>query len=170
MNRIARLIDAALNRYTPTVHGRTYQAFTTDMTGADWLTKREADHDVLPPWRRHDDTTMPDDLWAAMQRHPVGKKRGTPPRLVVVADQPADTGAVPGVDGSQPPAGAEATALPPSVADANASAAGVGGSDLETELKLAISQVLRDCGSRWPTTTAGIVTRDLLHRFTFQHK
>lgn len=164
---IARLVDAALNRFATDVHQRTYHAFTTGMTGADWLTEREADHDVLPPWQRHDDT-MPDDLWAAMRRHPAGSRQR--PRMAVVPRQPADIGADPGVDGSQPPAGAEATALPPSVADAIASAAGAGGSDIETELKVAIGRVLRECGNRWPTTTAGIVTRDLMHRFEFRHK
>lgn len=178
---IAQLVDAALNRYAPIVHARSAAAFTTADTtdGADMLADVEAHFDSLPPWQRHDDGDWPDELWAAMQRHPVGKLRPNETaddyvragrHLFPVPDQPADAGALPGVDGSQTPAGAEAVDLPPSTADATASATGAGGFPTEADIKVAIGRVLRDCGAPWPTTTAGILARELLHHFEFRHK
>lgn len=168
---IARLVDAALNRYAPVVNGRTYQAFTTaDTVGPDWLTDVEEHFDSLPPWQRHDhDDDAPDELWAAMQRHPVGKQRGLhKPVLSVVPGLPVDTD-VSGVDGSQSPAGVEARVEASSPRAAAASAIGAGG-PTETDLKIAIVAVLRDCGTPWATTTAGILARELALRFEFHHK
>jgi hypothetical protein len=112
--RIAHFIDAAMNRYAPVVHGRTFQVFTTtDTVGADWLSEVEEHYDSLPPWQRHDTDRIPgvtyeplpehlrsfmsdderdmaDELWAAMRRHPVGKQQR--PSLFVVPDQPAGAG------------------------------------------------------------------------------
>lgn len=167
---LARLVDAAFNRYAPIVHQRTLHAFTTDMVGAEQLATVEEHFDSLPPWQHHDDS-QPDDLWAAMQRHPVGKRRGvTKHALKVVPNQPVDAGgALPGVDGSHSPAGAEAMTadFPPSAA---ASASGAGGFPTEADLKVVVSRVLRDCGSRYPSTTTDVLVRELLLHFTFHHK
>lgn len=172
---IANLVDGALNRYAPVVHGRTVHAFTTTGTvGADWLSEVEEHFDSLPPWQRHDhdhDDDMSDELWAAMQRHPVGKKRGIkPPQLKVVSSLPVDAGDSPGVDGSQAPAGAGSRVEASSPRAAAASATGAGGPTSETDLTVVIAGVLRDCGTPWATTTAGILARELSLRFQFHHK
>lgn len=172
--RIAQFIDAAMNRYAPIVHTRSAAAFTTADTidGADLLADTEAHFDSLPPWQRRDyRDEWPDELWAAVQRHPVGKKLATTDLLM--PNQTADDYvrvnrhlfAV-----TDPPAGAEAMSpdIPPSAAEA--SATGAGGSTTETDLKLAISRVLRDCNITWPTTLAGILARELMHHYEFRHK
>lgn len=154
---IARLVDAAMNRYAPIVHARTYHAFTTDETvGGDWLTTRETDNEVFEP----------DELWAAMQRHPVGKKQRDRADL----EQPADAGAIPGIDGSQSPAGvgARVEAYPPRAAAA--SATGAGGSATEADIKVVASRVLRDCGVEYPSATTDVLVRELLLHFDFHHK
>lgn len=179
---IAHLIDAAFNRYAPTVHTRSAAAFTTDDTvdGADLLADVEEHFDSLPPWQRGShNQAWPDDLWAAIQRHPAGRLRPDETiddyvragrHLFPVPVQPVDAGVVPDIDGSQTPAGAEAMSpdIPPSVVAA--SATGAGGPTTETDLKVAISGVLADCGTPWATTTAGILARELALRFHITNK
>lgn len=174
--RIAQFIDAAMNRYAPIVHTRSAAAFTTADTtdGADLLADTEAHFDSLPPWQRRDyRDEWPDELWAAMQRHPVGKK--LPTTDLLMPNQTADDYvrvnrhlfAV-----TDPPAGADEAMspdIPPSAAEASATGAG-GSTTTETDLKLAISRVLRDCNITWPTTLAGILARELLHHYEFRHK
>jgi hypothetical protein len=178
--RIAHLIDAAMNKYAPVVHGRTFQVFTTtDTVGADWLSEVEEHYDSLPPWQRHDHVDdMADELWAAMQRHPVGKRQR--PSLFVVPDQPAGAGdpaavmAAPNPGAGGPldqPVGVVAgvEAFPPGASTA-ASATGADGLPTEADLKVVVSRVLRDCGIEWPTTTTDMVVRELLLHFEFRHK
>lgn len=122
--RLARLIDTALNLYAPTIHARSAAAHTTITGDADLLADIEADCEVWDP----------DELWAAMQRHPAGTRR---------TQQPVGAGAAPGSDGP---------------------------TSTELSLAVTIANVLRACDTPWPTTTAGIVTRELLHHYTIQPK
>lgn len=148
---IAHLVDAALNLYAPTVHGRTVQVFTTAETvGPDWLTATEADIDV---W----EATESPDLPAS-----AGDLAATP-----------QASAYPGAGGPNPPAGAGSNADPLNAAEASATApAGSSCTSDATvaDLKVIASRVLRDCGAQWPATTADIVVRELLHHFEFHHK
>lgn len=162
MKFLANLIDAALNRYAPVVHGRTFQVFTTDMTGADWLTDREADVDTLDS----DDLYLTDEQWAARQRRVH--------RIAVTHNQPAGAGE-PAADTPTAAAhpGAGGSTMPPVGADGHppASAPGADGStDDEIALTLVISDVLSTCEVYLPTYTAGVVARELLHHFEFHHK
>lgn len=61
---------------------------------------------------------------------------------------------------AETPAGADVPALPPR------SVAGAGGSTTDLEVLLTIRRVLRDCDVPWAHTTAGIITRELLHHYT----
>lgn len=162
MKFLAHIIDAALNRYAPTVHGRTYQVFTTDMTGADWLTDREAEVDALDG----DDLYLTDEQWAAEQRrlHNVHITHNQPAGAGEPAAVPPTAAEHPGVGGSQPPVGAEVTP--------RASATGADGSTTadEVALTLIVSDVLSACEVHLPTYTAGVVARELLHHFEFHHK
>lgn len=162
MKFLAHLIDAALNRYAPTVHGRTYQAFTTDMTGADWLTDREAKVDALDA----DDLYVSDEQWAAEQRriHNVSITHNQPAGAGDSATYPPRVASNPGAGGfPKQPVGAVAS--PASATGADGSTA-----DDEVALTLVISDVLSKCDVSLPTYTAGVVARELLHHFGFHHK
>jgi len=62
---IFRLIDAAMNSYAPITNARNASAF------ADVLSECEANVDS---WDPHGDN-INDELWAALQRHPAGKRQ-----------------------------------------------------------------------------------------------
>lgn len=156
---------------------------------ADWEEGLDGwDAGDVPPWHRRDfgqytDTTsweplpehlrqfmsdnerdMNDELWAAMQRHPVGKLRPNQTADDYVRDNRA-LFAVP-----NQPAGAVADAIPPSHA---ASATGTGGfptTDAEFALTQTIVAVLRTCDVAFPYNTAAIVTRELLHHYDVRNK
>jgi hypothetical protein len=139
---IANLVDTAFNRMAPPNIQRRF-------IGADFLSDLE----------QHIEVWESDDLWAAEQRRRLVENADTyaelqpwEMRLLNATDQPAD---------------ADVPRQSPRPV------AGVGGSyiDQSVELSIVIANILRDLElTDWPTSTAGIVAREVLHHYTITRK
>jgi hypothetical protein len=143
---IANLVDTAFNRMAPPNIQRRF-------IGADFLTNLE----------QHIDVWESDELWAAEQRR----------RLVESADTYAELlpWEIELLNATKQPADADVPGQSPRPV------AGVGGSttqhavDESVELSIVIANVLRDLElTDWPTSTAGIVAREVLHHYMITKK
>jgi len=132
---------------------------------ADELAAWEADIDAwepgdIPPWQRH--STDRDELWAAMQRHPVGKLRPNQTADDYVRNNRA-LFAVP----NQPAGAVAATAIQ---GDA-ASATGTGGfTTTQSDVTRVIAVVLRGQDIASAAIYADLVARELSHHFRIERR
>lgn len=173
---VGRITDHALNQLWPLeVHTRHYlaQVRVADKAAED-LAEAEAAVEVAEPLAAEDFTpdVMPDDLWAAEQRHNTIVELGDDQSiddLINFLKLPADrddTADLPPVAVSDAvdvgrPAGAVVTP--------SASASGVGGTST-SEIATVIAVVLRRQGINSAPIFADLAARELAHHFTFHRK